>query len=138
MRAPGWEERLAAEVAAASGKSFRWGEFDCATWAFDVAAVLRGAPSFADEWRGKYKSARGALRIIRRLGAETMEEAVTARLGQPRKAVLLARRGDIVMTDADPLPALGVCVGANAMFLRMGGCGLVPVPLRDCVKAWEV
>lgn len=136
MRAPGWEERLAAEVAAASGKPFRWGDFDCATWAFDVAAVLRGGPSFADEWRGKYKSARGALRIIRRLGAATMEEAVTARLGQPRKAVLLARRGDIVMTEAEQMPALGICVGASAMFLSKSG--LVPVRLRECLKAWEV
>jgi hypothetical protein len=55
-------------------------------------------------------------------------------LGEPLPAVLLAQRGDIVFGGAER--ALGVCIGSDALFLQPRG--LVPLPLRACLRAWRV
>ncbi|TCO68505.1 DUF6950 family protein [Rhodovulum euryhalinum] len=133
MRAPGWEGRLAAAVEAARARPFAWGEHDCATWAFGVRRELTGGPDLAAAWRGRYRTAPGAARVLRRLGWSSMAEAGRALLGPPRATVRQAGRGDLVLDGEGA--AFGVCLGARAAFLAPEGLSFRP--LGSCSLAWR-
>jgi hypothetical protein len=133
MRVPGWELRLAEAVEAARNMPFVWGQHDCAIWAFDVRRVLTGVDGAA-AWRGRYRTAAGAHKVMRRLGWGSLAEGVTAQLGAPLATPLLAQRGDIVLGGTDP--ALGVCLGAEAAFLLP--VGLTGLPITEIAMAWRV
>lgn len=132
-RIEGWEVRLVEAIEAARARPFVWGENDCATVVADVRKALTG-DDMAAEWRGRYRTARGAMRLIRSMGHATLAEAVTARLGPPLPSVLMAGRGDVLL-HPDGL-AIGFCAGAHGLF--PGPDGLVPVPFETCLKAWRV
>ncbi|WP_235866844.1 DUF6950 family protein [Salibaculum griseiflavum] len=125
---------LADRLEAAHAEPFAWGTHDCATWAFDLRRDLTGGADVAAEWRGRYRTALGALRVMRRLGWSDLKAMGRDLLGAPLATPLLARRGDLVLGGADP--AFGVCAGARAAFLSPGG--LVRLPLSSCALAWRV
>ena len=132
-RTSGWEVRLYEQIEAATGRPFAWGSHDCATWAFDVAASLTGQPSAADAWRGRYRTARGAERVMRGLGWPDRLAMGCALLGEPLPSPLLAQRGDLVL---GPDTAFGVCAGARAAFIAP--TGLIWLPLGACSHAWRI
>ena len=90
MKVTGWEVLLAAAVDDARTRSFNWGTHDCATWAFELRRDLLGGDDTAALWRGRYRTARGAARVMRRLGWASMPEAGVALLGMPLANVRLA------------------------------------------------
>ena len=100
MRVADWEARLAAAIMAARDKPFIWGQHDCAIWTFDLRRALTDGPDHASLWRGKYKTALGAERVMRRLGWSSYEAGAWALLGEPRAYPLLAQRGDLVLGAA--------------------------------------
>jgi hypothetical protein len=130
-RVTGWEVRLAAAIEEARGAAFAWGEMDCATWAFDVRFALTGDDAAA-AWRGRYRTERGAMRMLRQLGCCTPADLAQSILGAPLPTPLLAQRGDIVATE----DALGVCIGQDCAFLAPSGLTLRP--LAAVQLAWRV
>jgi hypothetical protein len=134
MRVSNWETRLAQAVEAARDLPFAWGSHDCATWAFDVVRDLSGGADHAALWRGRYRTALGSHRVMRRLDWASLEEGGRALLGDPLATPLLAQRGDMVLGGADP--AFGICIGARAAFV--GPEGLTFVPLSACHLAWRI
>ena len=129
-----WETRLAGAIEAARDMPFAWGRHDCATWAFEVVRDLTGGADHAALWRGRYSTALGSHRILRRLGWTSLEDGGRALLGDPLATPLLAQRGDMVLGSEDP--AFGICVGARAAFV--GPAGLIYLPLTSCHLAWRV
>ena len=134
MRLCGWTTILAARLEAVRDLPFAWGSHDCATWAFDLRRDLTGGEDVADLWRGRYTTALGAQRIMRKLGWQTIEAMGRDLLGDPLATPLLAQRGDLVLGGEDP--AFGVCAGARAAFVSPDG--LVQLPLSVCSLAWRV
>jgi hypothetical protein len=133
MRVSGWEGVLAASVEFARVRDFVWGTHDCATWAVDLRRDLTGGDDTASLWRGRYRTARGAVRVMRRLGWTSMSEAGTALIGASLADVRLAQRGDLVLSpDAT---AFGVCLGAQVAFLAPEGLTLRA--LQSCTLAWR-
>jgi hypothetical protein len=133
MKVTGWEVLLAAAVEDARTRAFVWGVHDCAIWAFDLRRDLRGGDDTVALWRGRYRTARGAVRVMRRLGWSSMREAGTALLGTPLANVRLAQRGDLVLSpDAT---SFGVCLGAQVAFLAPEGLTLRA--LQSCTLAWR-
>jgi hypothetical protein len=133
MKVTGWEVLLAAAVDDARTRSFNWGTHDCATWAFELRRDLLGGDDTAALWRGRYRTARGAARVMRRLGWTSMSEAGVALLGMPLANVRLAQRGDLVLSpDAT---SFGVCLGAQVAFLAPEGLTLRA--LTSCALAWR-
>jgi len=126
-----WPERLAAAVEAARGAPFEWGRHDCATWVCDTVADLTRVASAAEAWRGRYSTAKGSLKVLRRLGWSDLGEMGDALFGA-RVTPLAAQRGDVAMAG----DALGLVVGQSVAVL--GEDGLVMVPLQDAVAAWRV
>ena len=133
MRRNGWEIVLAEAVETARTRSFVWGKQDCATWAFDLRRDLTGGDNTAALWRGRYRTARGAVRVMRRLGWSSLEGAGRALMGNPLPDVRLAQRGDLVLShDAT---SFGVCLGAQAVFLAPEG--VTRRVLQSCTMAWR-
>lgn len=113
---------------------FSWGTHDCATWAFDIRRDLTEGEDIAACWRGRYRTALGAHRVMKRLGWDSLEAAGRDLLGTPLPTVLQAKRGDLVL--GGPEPAYGVCVGAKVAFVAPDG--LVFLSVSDCSLAWRV
>ena len=129
-----WERLLAAAIDTARAKPFVWGVHDCPTFAFEVRMILTGGEDIAALWRGRYTTALGGERVMRRLGWASLEEMGRSLLDEPRPAVLLAGRGDIVLADTGL--GFGICTGASAV--GMAPEGLVNVPLTSCRLAWPI
>lgn len=127
-----WERLLAAAIDTARARPFLWGLHDCPTFAFETRMILTGGDDVAALWRGRYTTALGGQRVMRRLGWASLEEMGRALLGEPRPAVLLAQRGDVVLADTGL--GFGVCTGATAV--GMTPKGLVTMPITSCQLAW--
>ena len=134
-RTPDWPERLADAVRAARARPFAWGEHDCALFAFDCVLAMTGEDHLA-AFRGRYRSAKGAVRALRRIGGvKTLEELTTRILKRPALPET-AQRGDLVMIDGELGPTLGICLGARSAFA--GPDGLVFAPTATVRRAWSV
>ena len=133
-RVENWAHLLAAAIDTARAKPFVWGVNDCPTFAFETRMILTGGEDIAALWRGSYTTALGGQRVMRRLGWSSLEGMGCALLGEPRPAVLLAQRGDIVLADTGL--GFGICTGATAV--GMAPEGLVTVPLTFCRLAWPI
>jgi hypothetical protein len=96
--------------------------------------ILTDGEDIAALWRGRYTTALGGERVMRRLGWASLEEMGRSLLGEPRPAVLLARRGDIVLAETGL--GFGICTGASAV--GMAPEGLMTVPLTSCRLAWPI
>ncbi|MDG4650122.1 hypothetical protein P6F26_16865 [Roseibacterium sp. SDUM158017] len=131
MRLPDWPERLDAAVADARRNSFAWGSHDCATWACDTAAAITGTNSHAEAWRGRYSTAAGSVRVMRKLGWRDLGELGDSLFGG-RIPVLMAGRGDLALVDG----ALGVVAGQSVAVLAEDG--VLMMPLRDADAAWRI
>ena len=129
-----WERLLASAIDTARAKPFVWGVHDCPTFAFETRMILICGEDVAALWRGRYTTAIGGERVMRRLGWASLEDMGRALLGEPRPSVLLAKRGDIVLADTGL--GFGVCTGAQAVGVAPEG--LVTVPLMSCRLAWSV
>ena len=133
-RLPGWELRLAEAIEDARDHPFRWGRHDCATFAFDLRRDMTGCYDVAALWRGRYTTARGAVRVMRRLGWQSLEAAGRDLLGEPLPSVPLAQRGDLVLAGTGL--GFGVCLGARVAGIAPEG--LVLAPLSSCAFAWRI
>ena len=133
-RLPDWPDRLADAIKAASGREFLWGSHDCALFAADCALAISGVDPIAHV-RGEYSSARGAARVLKRLGCADVAQLADLVVGD-RALLAYARRGDWVLCPTGDGVALGVCVGAQAMFLQESG--LTFRPTLSCAAAWMI
>ena len=129
LRVDNWPVRLAEAIEEARERPFAWGSHDCATWAFAVAARLRGDPR--PKWIGSYKTELGAMRRLKREGLG-LEDMGTVILGPALPTPLKAQRGDVVFAAG----AYGVCIGAK--IVQIARDGLTMRPLADVEKAWRV
>ena len=135
LRRADWPERLAEVVKAARGRPFQWGRHDCATFAFDCVLAMTGVDRLAD-FRGRYRTAKGARRALKRIGGvATVEDLATALTIRPADAQT-AQRGDVVLIDGDLGPTLGVCLGVRSAFV--GPDGLAFAPTAVVRRAWRV
>lgn len=115
---------------------FAWGRLDCCLFVADVLKDIHGV-DYAKQWRGSYRSQRGALKLVAEYGG--VGGLASAAFG-PMKPPLLARRGDPVLFRGSLAPdgideALGVCDGA---IVCLTDKGLMRVPMSAAVGCWHV
>lgn len=128
-----WPQILADFIAAAD-RPFCWGTWDCGLLAADCVLAMTGV-DIAAEFRGRYKTARGARKVMRGDMAQMMAR-VSQTYGMPAIPPLAAQRGDMVMIDTPLGDALGICVGSRVACA--GPDGLVYVPIAQALLAWRV
>lgn len=139
-RLPDWEARLSAYLADRHARSsFGYAHVDdpdqddCCTFGGGAVLAMTGIDPMP-EFRGRYRTARGSLRALRRHGAGTLEATLDGKFGRVRPS--FAQRGDLVMVNG----MMGVCVGADAMLVGRDGEreGLVRFGRADWQAAWAV
>lgn len=109
-------------------QGWQWGERDCLLWLGLWSRELTGIDGGA-EWRGRYKTARGCMRVLKSSGGmeacvrRGAEVAGLARVETPRA-------GDIglvpVMTTRGPGEAGGICTGKRWALLTARGVLTTP------------
>ena len=145
-RIEGWEGRLADFVAQAVTRPFLWGDFDCCLMPCEAVQVITGADP-AGPLRGRYRTARGALRVLKGYGGGGLVEAaekIAAGLEAPEVPVNFARRGDVLLITGDlaaEAPGfdalLGLCLGREAAFMMDPGLRFIDLQAIEA-RAWAV
>lgn len=136
-RLPGWEGLLHAFLERKAGVSFTWGATDCCMFSADAVEAITGVDPAA-AFRGRYSTAGGATRALKRYGAGSIEATIDTKFEAVGRA--FARRGDLVLMDG----MVGVCIGGDAVFVGeeqrdgTGVAGLVRFPRARWSKAWRV
>lgn len=133
-RLPDWEPRLAAYLEPLmAGARFEWGTLDCALFAADAVLAMTGH-DIAAPFRGKYSTAAGSVRALKRYGAGELKSTFDTLL--PPRPVGYVRRGDVVMSDG----AVGVCMGAFALFIgeKADIDGIYRCDRTEWTDAWGV
>lgn len=142
-RVQDWPTLLFHLIEARRSTPFAWGRQDCCLFACDGVLAQTGLDPAAGLFRGQYRDALGAARLVRKHGGVgAIAAKVCKALGYPEVPVALAQRGDVVTIDkvGEDLPgmrlALGICIGGEAAF--PGKNGLVFHPINHCRRAWAV
>ncbi|MEL6707607.1 MAG: hypothetical protein AAFP79_04940 [Pseudomonadota bacterium] len=128
-----WDQALSEYIVGKRSEPFIWGANDCCTFAAGAVVAMTGFDPMA-EYRGRYSTAIGSARALKRIGNTTLEGAWDAKftpvpIGQ-------AERGDLAFADE----CVGVIVGGFAWFVTApeAGVGLVRMPRASWDKAWKV
>ena len=93
-RLPDWEERLAAYLEPLRTRPFEWGAHDCCTFTAGAVEAMTGVDPMP-EFRGRYTTAIGSARALRRYGAGTLDATLDGKF--VRLDATLCHRGDLVM-----------------------------------------
>lgn len=123
-RITGWRSRLYGFTLSIADQPHVYGTHDCALLVAGGIDAMHGTGLVA-EWRGRYRSYQGGLRVLRKAGYRDPLDML-ARLAQP-VAPGQASIGDIAVIDLPDHPAVGFVMGETIHALRTDG--LVALPL---------
>jgi hypothetical protein len=132
-RTTDWRARLMTYLARAHSAQFRPGQHDCALFASGAVAAMTGV-DLATHWRGRYRTIRGGLRVLRAEGYANHIALADALFDSC--PVAMAQVGDLAAVPGPDGLALGVVQGARIYVLRPDG--LATVDLLAAVRAWRV
>lgn len=133
-------EQLQEFIKERQSEPFQWGSNDCALFMCDWVKT-RTDEDKASEFRGRYKTAMGSLRALKKLGYTGLRDAVTRLYGEPLEHVQLAQRGDVALVstgldDAFEGVACGIVTVSGVAVLSEEG--LTEIPRSTLVTAWRV
>tara|TARA_Y100001937_G_scaffold66257_1_gene90662 strand:- start:5824 stop:6243 length:420 start_codon:yes stop_codon:yes gene_type:complete len=107
-RIDNWQNVLVKELE--KPRFFQWGKDDCCLFACDIIEKITGTDP-AIEFRGKYNTALGAYKEIKRQGYEGVVDVarkICKKYGWPEVHPNLAQRGDAIAAKFDGHYALGI------------------------------
>lgn len=133
MRLNNWENALAIFLRAHRDLPFVWGKNDCCLFAAGAVREITGV-DFAAPFRGKYSTALGSIRALKRYGNSDLLSTLIAILGEPIP-ILLAKRGDIALVEIEGQLSAGVHYGS---VWCVGDTGLVTVLPDFVVASWSI
>jgi hypothetical protein len=144
IRVAHWERVLAEQIQAAQKREYQWGVFDCCLFAADVVQAITGV-DLAAEFRGKYKTAAGATRELKKY-AGTSKLSDTLGIIMTKHGCKMIRpgwagRGDVVvilddLRDGSFGEVCGICVGANGVAVPVAPVGIKFTRAGTAVAAW--
>lgn len=116
-------------------KPFSWGELDCCLLAANWIE-MNTQDDMAASFRGRYKTALGAKRLLAKNGFESVHAVAEAYLGQSI-APLQLQRGDIALVSPPRSEAaLGIVAGHGVWVMTYDG--MVIIPMRLVTKGWRL
>lgn len=125
-RLHGWRTRLHEAVEARRRVPFSFSAgVDCALFVSDCIEAMTGEDPAAD-FRGRYTTDIGAMRVIRNAGYANLADLVSSKLEEI--APVRAQVGDVAfIPDESPFGgALGIVIGEQVACLHIDGIGSVP------------
>lgn len=133
VRAADWEAAMNGALVDAEALPFAWGRWDCVHFVASVVEAMTGADPLAD-YRGAYASEAEAWTLLAERDGNLRAACKRVFGGMIKPG--FARRGDVVMLRGGM--AIGICIGANAVFASDDGAGLVVRPMADIAWAFPV
>ncbi len=133
MRLQNWPSLISAEIKKLQKTPFVWGEKDCCLAVGDIMQTYTGT-DYAAEFRGKYKTALGSARALKRYGKGSIRDTMDAKL--PSIPVEEACRGDVGLVKTDAGESLAIIFSQQAW--AMAEHGMEALPMTDLVCAWRV
>lgn len=133
QKLPDWEPRLRDYLASSATTPFEWGVTDCASFTGGAVEAMTGVNPHA-RFAGKYKTAKGAARALKRLEFEDHIAYAASVLAEIDPAY--AAFGDIAVVPGDGGMALGVVIGTHIEVRAPGGRAVLP--LTDAMRAFRV
>lgn len=134
MRKDGWDIRLYDVFERAKDEHFRWGVFDCFTFAADCVRAITGVDPMA-KLRGTYSTQNEAYRLICSLGG--VDRALDDFLPHSvRTAPQKAHRGAIVMQGNQPLGTRLCVLDRDRMYCPYENGGIVGIEIGG-TTAWD-
>ena len=119
-RLPGWRARLAAAIASANAP-FAWGAHDCCTGLAGPCILALTGVNLAEQFYGKYSTAKGAVRVLNRAGYDDLAALAAAHFQEYAHASQ-AQIGDIAaFRSEDTGWALGIVLGERIAVLSPSG-----------------
>ena len=100
MRRPDWRDRLVSYLHSARQRPFEFGQHDCSLFAADCVAAMTGNDMAAD-WRGRYATMRGGLRVLRKAGFDV--RGMSAFFGRLQKAMSMYESNATAYLRTHPL-----------------------------------
>lgn len=131
-----WKIRLANFTDEMRMSPFEWGVNDCTVGL--VAGAIK-AITGEDLTIGmpEYKDKKSALKAIKELGFDTLEDLVASLL--PEVHPIYARNGDVgVIKEGDEMPITALCVVDSDLLIAMGDIGHGRRPRSDMSRAFAV
>jgi hypothetical protein len=136
QRISNWPRALADFMESRRVTPFKWGEHDCCLFAADAVQAITGI-DLAEQYRGTYDSALGAMRILNaNTDIETLIAAQCEHAGFGHVSVKFAGRGDIALVEQDGLAWAGVVLGET--IAGPGETGVVYSPLWAAKRVWRI
>ncbi|WP_274426742.1 DUF6950 family protein [Chelativorans sp. YIM 93263] len=80
QRVPGWRLRFDAVIDEIKYSSFAWGERDCGPWLVGRVVEAVTGEDLAAPYRGRYRTYRGAVRVMREQGYHNLGDLVASML----------------------------------------------------------
>lgn len=148
-RHPKWHLQLEEFLLDRKSVPFAWGSNDCALFAADAILSMTGT-DLASEFRGKYSTQLGAMKLITQVvpGGSTLEDAAahcTSVHGLTEYThPLMAKRGDLVVVDNAGANIAGVIHLNGTQAVSVSEDGILLLPILDSagkpalVRAWSV
>jgi hypothetical protein len=136
-RKPTWRSDLHGYLLSVWHKPFVWGEHDCGLFAAGAIEAMTGQ-NFAAEYRGRYTTLTGGLRLLKDKGFDTHADLAASLFAKAHPS--RAGVGDLaaVRIDDAAIYALGVVQGARIYVLRPGENGIGTVDLLAAETAFLV
>jgi hypothetical protein len=134
-----------AAMANAGRNVMEWGKDDCALWCADIVRDALGYDP-AREYRGRYKTRRGAMRVLGRNGLKGLLTRTARYRHWKRIRPTLAQPGDLglawtrlALPGRKPTQVLATVIcRAPGWFVARNEKGFTAVPARDVAMAWSV
>ncbi len=133
MRKQNWPRIIADQIHAHMKTKFVWGESDCC---LVVADILKAYTDFdiAKDFRGKYKTAMGSKRALKRYGGGDIKSTVSSMLEEI--PVSEAGRGDLALVSTEVGESLAIVFSTRAWV--MSESGMVALTMDKVTCAWRV
>lgn len=119
-----WRSQLGAYVASVRAEPYAFGKQDC--WLFVAGAIeAMTGTDHAKKHRGRYKTARGALDIMKQAGAADMADFTGLHL-EEIEAPVFAQIGDVMAIPTDDAfgYSLGILNGEQVLVVTPNGIGV--------------
>ena len=129
MRISTWEDALSNYIAVKRSEPFEYGVNDCCLFAAGAVEAITGQDPMA-EFRGEYDSLKTSLKVIKDIGAGTLEATLDGKF--PEVSIGYAQRGDLAFFD----DSIGVVMGSFAYFVSDDGLERIPRDMWN--KCWSV
>lgn len=123
MRLPDWKSRLIAFVSDAARTPFQPGVHDCALFSAGAVLAMTGV-DYAANWRGRYTTLTGGLRVLRKAGFADHIDLAARTFDEVHPA--FADLGDLAVIPTPEGDVLGVVQGEMIYGLNKGGIAYTP------------